>query len=1046
MQANDFAYGTTPAYLGDIPTQKSSAQYDYVFKAWDKALAPVSGPATYTATYSSTIRSYSISFVGDGGAVLQNSTYQYGDTPVYTGNTPSKAASLASTYTFQGWDKDIVPVVGETTYTAQFSSTTNQYVVTFTNYDGSKILEQQTLPYGSLPVYGGSASTLRASTAQYDYTFSGWSPSLSAVVGDITYQASYTNRLRQYEVSFYNADGSLLEKQTLDYGDTPVYSGNTPAKQSTVQYSYNFAGWDKDLAVVQGPASYKATFTSRVNQYTIRFLDNDGSVLQSDTLDYGSAVTYTSATPYKSPDGSNAYAWQGLWDSDLTNVSGNKDYKPLFTAFPYTLSYTYDSSTTSYRVSGHSSSLRGIVIPSSYDDGTNGVHDVTGLADYVFANENALIEVSLPSTLTAFGNHPFNRDTALKKVNYSGCTASTLTGSNLFAGCSKLASFTLPEKITAIPDAFLADSNGLTSIVIPGLVTTISDYAFSSCSALASVSFTPSTLLTTFGKFTFQRTGLTSVTLPMTLTNVGEGTFKECNALTSASIQAGATTLLGDQCFEYCPQFHSFTIPSTVTRIDNGFFGHSSLRSITIPATVESIGDYGFDSCASLASVTFETGSALKSLGYHAFYGDTALTAIELPSTCTNVGDEVFKADTALANVTYSAGATTLNGENGFAGCTALTSFTIPAGVTNIGDCYFEYSSLTSITIPSSVISISGSAFANCTKLTSVSFASDSQLTTLGYEAFSGCTALTAITLPSSVVTVGDRVFKNDTVLSNVSYTAGITTLNGADIFEGCTALKSFTIPDTVTNIGDYYFEHSSLASITIPTSVATIGNASFASCSHLSAVTFASDSNLNALRDNAFAEDKALTAIELPAGLNDVGSNLFKNDTSLTSVSYAAGILTLYGSDSFEGCTALTSFTIPSTVIHIGNNYFENSSLTSVVIPTAVSWIDAYAFANCANLASVSFASTSNLSHLSDHAFASDPALTSLTLPASLSTIDDNILASSSGVTSLTFLGSKAQWLALSLNSDWAANSSVATLLTSDYSYDIATSTWTAR
>ena len=111
-----------------------------------------------------------------------------------------------------------------------------------------------------MPTYTGETPT-RARTAQYTYTFAGWLPELTEVAGDATYTAVYESVLNQYTVLFLDEDGTELDRQTVDYGSTPTYQGETPTKESDEQYSYTFAGWSPRIVAVTKDATYTATYT-----------------------------------------------------------------------------------------------------------------------------------------------------------------------------------------------------------------------------------------------------------------------------------------------------------------------------------------------------------------------------------------------------------------------------------------------------------------------------------------------------------------------------------------------------------------------------------------------------------------------------------------------------------------------------------------------------------------------------------------------------------------------------------------------------------------
>ena len=1111
LQASDFSYGATPVYSGATPTKDSDVQYDYTFDAWDRPLAAVTGTATYKATYKTSVRSYLITFLGDNGVILQSSSFAYGETPTYTANTPTKAATAGLTYTFDDWDKAIVPVKGMATYTAKFKSVTNQYVVTFKNYDGTKILQEQTLDYGATPAYSGTASLAKPEDAQYTYTFSGWSPELSSVTGDVTYTATYSHALRQYEVSFLNEDGTLLEKQTLDYGDTPVYQGSKPTKAGNVQYSYAFLDWDSPISAVTGAKTYTATFQQEVNQYTVRFLDDDGTVLQTNTVDYGSSVQLAISTPhpYRAPTATSAYAWNGLWDSSLTPVTGDKDYKPTFTEYPYTINYTYDSTTSSYTISGHSDDLRGIIIPDEYDDGTNGRAPVKGMVTNAFSNQSKLIEVTLPSTMTYFGSWTFSDDTSLSKLHYANGSATEFTGDHIFGRCYRLTAFTLPEGLTAIPKDFLADSFGLKTIAIPSGVTSIGENAFYNCSAMTGITYASSGLLSSIGEKAFYNSGLVSFQMPAGVTSIGQNAFMNSLSLKEVTFETNPTALIGNALYNGCTALTSFTIPSTVLTVNESYFSGSGLTQIAIPSRVTSIGSSAFASCSALTGVDFSKATSLKTLGDDVFKDDTALTEITLPANLTSVGDNLLNNDSGITSLSYSTGAKILTGrwilQN-----TSTTSFTIPSTVTTIDSYYFANSAITSISIPSSVKAINDHAFAGMSNLTSIDFSHATALTTIG-DNFENDTALT-VTLPANLTNVGDNLFDNDTALTSISYATGTKALKGRWILQN-TGVTSFTIPDTVTLIDSYYFASSKLTSIALPDQIVNINDRAFAGMSKLTSVDFSNATALTTIGDNAFENDTALTTAVLPAGLATVGDNLFDNDTALTSLTYAAGTKALKGRWILQS-TGVTSFTIPSTVTLIESYYFASSKLTSVALPDQIVRIDNHAFAGMSKLTSVDFSNATALTTIGDNLFEKDTALTtavlpanltsvgddlfsscaaltsvsyatgvkllygcrilqstgvttftipstvtniganyfeganisSLTLPSSVINIGSNAFANNSSLTTLNYNGTKAEWLKITLNEDWHANSSLTTVLTSDYSYDIASNTWTAR
>ena len=121
-------YGTLPAAPTETPTKEADAQYTYTFKGWDKEIAEVTGEATYNAEFTSTLRSYKITFK-NGEQVLKEETVNYGTMPAAPETNPTKGYDSENHYSFKGWDKEIAEVTGEAVYNAQFNAEKHVYTV-----------------------------------------------------------------------------------------------------------------------------------------------------------------------------------------------------------------------------------------------------------------------------------------------------------------------------------------------------------------------------------------------------------------------------------------------------------------------------------------------------------------------------------------------------------------------------------------------------------------------------------------------------------------------------------------------------------------------------------------------------------------------------------------------------------------------------------------------------------------------------------------------------------------------------------------------------
>jgi len=241
----------------------------------------------------------------------------------------------------------------------------------------------------------------------------------------------------------------------------------------------------------------------------------------------------------------------------------------------------------------------------------------------------------------------------------------------------------------------------------------------------------------------YKSTNVENLILPNTLITIGEEMFYQ-SKLKTVVIPANATTI-GNSAFEQC----------------------ASLISIDIPANVETIGTAVFWGCSSLATVTFENGSQLKTIGggsysSGAFSDCTALTSIEIPASVETIEAAAFKGCSSLATVTF---------ENG------SQLKTIGGGSYSSG-AFSDCTALTSIEIPASVETIEASAFKGCSSLATVTFENGSQLKTIegGYPSsgtFADCTALTSIEIPASVETIEAAAFKGCSSLATVTFEKG---------------------------------------------------------------------------------------------------------------------------------------------------------------------------------------------------------------------------------------------------------------------------------
>ena len=287
----------------------------------------------------------------------------------------------------------------------------------------------------------------------------------------------------------------------------------------------------------------------------------------------------------------------------------------------------------------------------------------------------------------------------------------------------------------------------------------------------------------------------------------------------------------------------------TITALAEGAFRNwgSKLTAVTLPAGLESIGDYAFYGCTSLTAVTLHDG--LQGIGDNAFCGCSALTSIDIPASVTSIG------------------------VNAFYGCSRLAAVTLPDGLESIGRCAFQScASLTAIDIPSSVTSMGASAFNGCTSLAAIEI--PSSVTSIGAGAFDSCSSLAAVTLHDGLESIGSYAFYGCTSLTAIDIPASVTSI-GENAFYGCTRLTAVTLHDGLESIGSYaFYGCTSLTAIRIPGTVKTVGVNSFYGCSALASLELAE--GVQELGTLAFQNCSALTQVTLPASLTKVGIDVF--------------------------------------------------------------------------------------------------------------------------------------------------------------------------
>ena len=336
----------------------------------------------------------------------------------------------------------------------------------------------------------------------------------------------------------------------------------------------------------------------------------------------------------------------------------------------------------------------------------------------------------------------------------------------------------------------------------------------------------------------------------------------------------------------------------------------SSSNTRTVTGTVDYYGneiEYSVTQSKFEAKVTAkfnvtDTSSPTKIASGTSSFSSIEIDGVEQPSVSSGYTFDT----TGEHTIKYTLKDPTIIAINALRDCSSLTSVTIPDSVISIGDYAFrDCSSLTSIDIPDSVTSIGNQVFRNCSGLTSCTIGSG--VTSIGQAAFRECSSLSSITVDNNNTAYDSRNNCNAIIETSTNV-----------LILGC---KNTVIPNTVTSIGGRaFFGATNLISIDIPNSVTSIGDSAFQCCTSLTSIII--PDSVTSIGNSAFYSATSLTSIDIPNSVTSMDDSVFNKCISLTTATIGSGVTSI-GSYTFAECRGLTSVTIPDSVTSIGNSAF---------------------------------------------------------------------------------------------------------------------------
>lgn len=408
--------------------------------------------------------------------------------------------------------------------------------------------------------------------------------------------------------------------------------------------------------------------------------------------------------------------------------------------------------------------------------------------------------------------------------------------------------------------------------------------------------------VTTLGDSAFSYAPVTKITIPDSVTVWGNKVFYKCGNLDTVVLGKGLV-VLPDNMFSGCSKLQSVTIPNTVQSIGQSAFEGTALTELTISSPSVTINDKAFKNVSTLEKIVFAEGvETISAKTYcHAFDGCTKLEKVSLPSTATSVSSGIWYSMENLAEVEVApsnakfktvdgilynkenssivlvpkcvkgvvnvAHGTTAIPERTFAYCEDITQINLPETVTSVGQYAFLATNITSMSFPDSVKTIGDNVFSKCPKLNSVHIGSS--VTNIN-KMFGGL----EVSLDTLTVSVDNATYK--------SVNNGLLSKDGTKLYY---ANKLGEIPQGITSFGDYAFEnHSEITSVVIPEGVKLLSRGLFSNCTKLETVTL--PQSLVRIGSYTF-QGCAIKEIIIPASCIEVGVWAFDTCTSLTKVTF---------------------------------------------------------------------------------------------------------------------------------------------------------------
>ncbi len=526
-------------------------------------------------------------------------------------------------------------------------------------------------------------------------------------------------------------------------------------------------------------------------------------------------------------------------------------------------------------------------------------------------------------------------DSSVEVIGYNGDATDVVVPESATHYLGTFTSYT----VTGLAEGAFENQSTLTSITLPGTITSIGDRAFAGCSGLTAMNVgmttAPSVTASVFTGIVkancklYVPKGTTSAYsswAPYFATVVDDETFKETvNGVETTFLITGATTVqLGDGAVAIPTDFAgAYPIPETVehegvtytvTAIGaSAFNGCTGLTGeMIIPSTVTAIGASAFNSCAAITSIVIHSGirelqdytfrycsglksislsEGLESIGKYVFQDCSSYETLEIPSTVKSIGNASFLANTALTEV-HAKMLTPCSIGNMVFGVVEGRKLIVPQGTRDvyINNGWNDYRFKGGVVEDGQLWGYTEEGV----KFLATVIDEDNNgvqifngvLSDYGWEPDGPAIDVNTtgpLTIPASFEYLGQTYYVKEI---------------GESAFLGCKGITSLTIPEGVTKVGPKAcWQCTALESVSLPSTLIEIGNTAFRECDLTTVVL---PEHLTKLGIYAFAVNSDLTTITLPAALTSIGNGVFTGTNLLSVIAMSTNPQTLSGSGAF--------------------------------------------------------------------------------------------------------------------------------------------------